>query len=107
MDLPALHPEGKAGLRKVRNGRPELFCQVTLLGGGHSAQAMSLATETVIQYLNPFLLQSAALVPGGQNPQDAELPLSSSALGCVIRVGGKNTRRGTFDLVIWTVVPTE
>ena len=40
---------------------PELFRQVTLLGGGQAAQALSLATETVIQYLNPFLLQSVAV----------------------------------------------
>lgn len=60
--LPHL-PEGNGDWRKVRKegGKPEMFCQVTLLGEGHSAQVLSLATETVIQYLNPFLLQSIAL----------------------------------------------
>lgn len=65
------HPESNGDWRKVRKegGKLELFCQVTLLGGGHSAQALSLATEAVIQYLNPFLLQSVALCARWTEPE--------------------------------------
>lgn len=68
---PSLWPEGSGHLRKERKegGRPRMFCQVTLLGGGHSAQALSPATETVIQYLNPFLLQSVALCARWTEPE--------------------------------------
>lgn len=86
-----LWPEGNGDPRKVRKegGKPKPFCQVTLLWGGHSAQALSLAAETVIQYLNPFLLQSVALWARWTEPEWCREAL---ALGCVIQAENRILR---------------
>ena len=104
---PPPHPIQKAaatgGKWGRRRGMPELFCQVTLLGGGHWAQARSLAAETVIQYLNPFLLQSVTLHARWTEPEwcwPAPEKLVQRAVSFRL---GKNTRRGASDQVIWTV----
>lgn len=63
-------PRGQQnGEEREEGGRPELLCQGTLLGAVRSAQALSLAAETVIQYLNPFLLQSIALCARWAEPE--------------------------------------